>query len=476
MRTATTGTRRRVRALVVVAAAAALALAAPTPGIASPASAAPPAPAPGPAVDEIVSSATMRQVANLPKQDPFTGPTSFGTDLAFQGDLAYVGNYDGFVVYDVKNPKRPQVVSQVLCPGSQNDVSVSGDLLFLSTDSQWADDSCSGTPATDPADYWEGIKVFDVSDPAAPRYVAAVETDCGSHTHTLVPDDAGGSLFLYVSSYDVNPILPGCAGPHDQISIIEVPIADPAAAAVVAEPVLFPDGGNPGPGSDTTTGCHDITVYPSKDLAAGACMGDGILMDISDRTAPRVIERVRDDTNFAFWHSATFNNAGTKVVFTDELGGGGAATCTEAVGPERGANGIYDIAGEGDDRTLEFAAYYKIPRLQTVNENCVAHNGSLIPVAGRDIMVQAWYQGGVSVWDFTDSTAPVELGFWERGPLSDTGLVLGGAWSAYWYDGHIFSSDIRKGLDVLQINDPAVNKARGVRFDVFNAQTQPSYR
>lgn len=456
-----------------MAGAAALALAAPAPGWAGPP--APPAPVGGPGVDEIVSSPNMRQLANIPKQDPFAGPNSFGTDMAFSGDLAYVGNYDGFVVYDVKNPRKPTIVSQVLCPGSQNDVSVSGDLLFLSTDSRWTDDSCSGTRATSTTDYWEGIKVFDVSDPAAPEYVAAVETDCGSHTHTLVPDTTGESVYLYVSSYDVNPALSDCAGPHDKISIVEVPLGDPAAAAIVAEPVLFPDGGNPGPGSDTTRGCHDITVYPTRNLAAGACMGDGILMDISDREAPRVIERVRDDENFAFWHSATFNDTGTKVVFTDELGGGGAATCTAAVGPNRGANGIYDITGAGDERSLEFASYYKIPRLQSQTENCVAHNGSLIPVAGRDIMVQAWYQGGVSVWDFTDSANPVEIGFWERGPLSNERLVLGGAWSAYWYNGHIFSSDIQKGLDVLEINDPAVNQARGVRFDVFNAQTQPTY-
>lgn len=477
------------RASVVVGAVVAMALAVPGTGLAGPAPGVLAGQAPGvaepaaggPAVDETVSSDHIRQLANIPKQDPFSGEDSYGTDIAFQGDLAYVGNYDGFVVYDVGDPAAPTIVSQVLCPGSQNDVSVTGDLLFLSTDSQWADDGCAGTPATDPEDYWEGIKIFDVSDPAAPAYVAAVETDCGSHTHTLVPDATGESVFLYVSSYDVSRFLERCGRPHDKISIVEVPLADPAAAAVVAEPVLFPDGGNPGPGSDTTTGCHDITVHPALDLAAGACMGDGILMDISDRTAPRVIERVRDDVNFAFWHSATFDAAGTKVVFTDELGGGGAATCTAEIGPERGANGIYEITGEGDDRTLEFASYYKIPRPQTATENCVAHNGSLIPVPGRDIMVQAWYQGGVSVWEFTDSADPVELGFWDRGPLSDTDLVVGGSWSAYWYNGAIFSSDIQKGLDVLEIDgpvfdDPAFDAARDVRFDVFNAQSQPTPR
>ncbi|MCY7342181.1 MAG: hypothetical protein LH603_10145 [Pseudonocardia sp.] len=439
---------------------------------------APPAQAGAPGVDEIVSSANMRQLANIPKQAPFDGPNSFGTDAAFQGNLAFVGNYDGFVVYDIKNPRKPKIVSQVLCPGSQNDVSISGNLLFLSTDSRWSDDSCTATPQNSPAlPYWEGIKIFDVSDPANPRYVKAVETDCGSHTHTLVPGKDGKSVYLYVSSYAPNVALADCQPPHDKISIVEVPVGNPAAAAVVAEPVLFPDGGNVGGGvRSATSGCHDITAYPSKDIAAGACMGDGVLFDISDRVAPRVIERVQDNVNFAFWHSATFNNEGTKVVFTDELGGGGAPTCNAATGPLRGADGIYDITGSGDDRALTFRSYFKIPRVQADTENCVAHNGSLIPVRGKDIMVQAWYQGGISVWDFTDSAKPVEIGYWERGPLSKESLVLGGSWSAYWYNGYIYSSDIQKGLDILRIVDSRLAGAGAVRFDELNVQTQPSYR
>jgi hypothetical protein len=451
-------------------------------GLATPAAGAPP-PDPGsgeiPGVDEIVSSKNMRQIAHVPKQPPFTGEGSFATDIAFQGDLAYVGNYDGFVIYDIKNPRRPQIVAQVLCPGGQNDVSVAGDLLFLSTDSRRTDNTCTSAPSEDPVNYWEGIKVFDVSDPASPHYVTAVETDCGSHTHTLVPGDKD-TVYLYVSSYSPSPQLAGCRPPHDKISVVEVPLSDPASTRVVAEPVLFPEGGNPGSGTDqgisTTTGCHDITVYPSKDIAAGACMGDGILMDISDPVAPRVIERVQDDVNFAFWHSATFNSDATKVVFTDELGGGLGATCNAAVGPTRGADGIYDIVGSGKDLRLEFRSYFKIPREQADTENCVAHNGSLIPVKGRDIMVQAWYQGGVSVWDFTDSANPEEIGYWERGPLSNEELVVGGSWSAYWYNGYIYSSDIQKGLDVLEIRDPRVAGAERVQLDVLNVQTQPSYR
>jgi hypothetical protein len=429
-----------------------------------------------PGVGEIVSTRNIRQLANVPKQRGFEGENSLGTDIAFSGDFAFVGNYDGFTVYNIRNPRRPSIVSQVSCPGAQNDVTVSGNLLFLSTDARRSDDTCNSTAATSTTDYWEGIKVFDVTDPRNPRYVKAVETDCGSHTHTLVPDKAGQVDYLYVSSYSPNPQLADCQPPHDKISIVEVPKADPAAARIVAEPVLFSDGGNPGtPTTSATSGCHDITAYPEKDLAAGACMGDGVLLDISDRLAPRVINRVRDDVNFAFWHSATFNNEGTKVVFTDELGGGGAAVCNPAIGPTRGADGIYDITGTGDARQLVFRSYFKIPRAQADTENCVAHNGSLIPVEGRDVMVQAWYQGGISVWDFTDSANPVEIAYWDRGPLSNERLVLGGSWSAYWYNGAIYSSDIQKGLDVLRVTDPRLGDARSVRIQELNVQTQPSY-
>nr|WP_240687362.1 hypothetical protein [Amycolatopsis suaedae] len=435
-----------------------------------------------PPVDAIVSSPNISQIANIPKQAPFNTQSAFGTDIAFTKGHAIVGNYDGFVIYDVKNPRKPEIVSQVLCPGSQNDVSVSGNLLFLSTDTPRSDDSCTSQPkpGQDPT-AWEGIKVFDISDLAHPKYVSAVRTDCGSHTHTLLPDEASKSLYLYISSYAPAPELPHCQPPHDKVSIVKIPTDDPAKAALVATPVLFPDGGNVGGTNpdgtrrSATTGCHDLTSYPDKNLMAGACMGDGVLIDISDRLKPRVIERVQDNVNFAFWHSATFNNEGTKVIFTDELGGGGLATCLPKFGPNRGADGIYDITGSGDDRKLEFRSYFKIPRENAATENCVAHNGSLIPVQGRDIMVQAWYQGGVSVWDFTDSANPQEIAFWERGPLSATQNITGGSWSAYYYNGYIYSSDIQKGLDVLDLRDRRTNPAKGVRFDEFNPQTQPHY-
>lgn len=443
--------------------------------------AAAPASADIPGVDEIAKSANIKHLANIPKQGDFASVTSYNSDLAFKGHYAIAGNYNGFVVYDIRTPSKPSIVSQVLCPGSQNDVSVAGDLLFLSTDSSRNNDSCQSTPQSATIkESWEGIKIFDISDVRNPRYIKSVETKCGSHTHTLVPGKHR-TVYLYVSSYFPDKTFPDCQPPHDQISIIKVPMKNPTAAAVVAEPVLFPDGGNPGDGlpypdgTRDTTGCHDLTAYPEKKIMAGACMGDGVLFDISDPLEPRTIVSVRDDENFAFWHSATFNNAGNKIVFTDELGGGGAATCNSTIGPNKGADAIYDIVGKGNRRTLRFGSYYKIPRANADTENCVAHNGSLIPVKGRDVMVQAWYQGGLSVWDFTDSRRPKEIAFFERGPYSDTQLISSGPWSAYYYNGNIFANDIQKGLDVLEINDRRTDKAKRVRLDLLNVQSQPDY-
>ncbi|MFE1439123.1 LVIVD repeat-containing protein [Streptomyces sp. NPDC058739] len=432
-----------------------------------------------PGQDEIVHSANITHVANVPK-DLVKGTNS---DLAFQGRYAFAGNYDGFRIFDISDPKAPRTVAQVLCPGSQNDISVSGNLLFLSTDSSRSDSSCNSTtqPATEKSS-WEGMKVFDISDKANPKYVAAVETACGSHTHTLVPERR--NVYVYVSSYSPNATYPDCQPPHDGISVIKVPRNAPEKAAVVGFPVLFPGegpdgGGNPGgptnPGVSKTTGCHDITVLPSKDLAAGACMGDGILFSIEDPENPKVIDRVQDNVNFAFWHSATFNLKANKVVFTDELGGGVGATCNEATGAQRGADGIYDIVGRGDHRKLVFRSYFKIPRMQAATENCVAHNGSLIPVKGKDIMVQAWYQGGVSLWDFTDSADPKEIGYFERGPLSTQQLTVGGTWSAYYYNGYIYSNDMAKGFDVLRVSDKLTDPARRIHLRELNVQTQPDY-
>jgi hypothetical protein len=415
------------------------------------------------APDQIGYSKNIKHMSNTPLAGDFALPGAFGTDLAFQDDRAYVGNYNGFAIYDISDAGAPEVIAQVNCPGSQNDISVRGDLVYLSTDSSRNDDSCSSVgQSAAVASSWEGIKIFDVSDVSNPQYIKSVETKCGSHTHTVVPGEDAD--YLYVSSYGPNNAFPDCQRPHDLISIVKVPHGNPTAASVIATPVLFPDGGN-----TNTAGCHDITAYPSKNIAAGACMGDGIIMDITDPEDPQVIETVRD-TNFAFWHSATFNSDGSKVIFTDELGGGAGATCNPTNYNMRGANAIYDLSAGND---LTFKSYFKIDRHQNSTENCVAHNGSIIPVDGRDVMVQSWYQGGVSLWEFTDSMNPKELDYFERGPLSPT--TLGGTWSAYYYNGFVYSSDITKGLDVLMLKDPTLRKANSVRLGEFNAQTQPVY-
>ncbi|TMR07895.1 hypothetical protein ETD86_50125, partial [Nonomuraea turkmeniaca] len=402
-------------------------------------------------------------------------PATINTDIAFQDGYAYVGNYGGFSIYDIRDPKKATVVSSVVCPGSQMDVSVYGNLLFAAVDSSRNNDSCNSTGLTaDHKEAWEGVRIFDVSDKANPKYIKSVETNCGSHTLTLVPGKGGDkhrNVYVYVSSYLPAANFPDCLPPHDKISIIKVPLKDPAAAAVAATPVVFPDGGNETqPGLLLPTqGCHDITAYAERDIAAGACMGDGVLFDISDRLNPKITARTTDP-NFAFWHSATFSNDARKVVFTDELGGGGAATCNEATGPNKGADAIYEIV-KGQ---LVFKSYFKISRHQADSENCVAHNGSLIPVKGRDIMVQAWYMGGLSIWDFTDSANPKEIGYFERGPRAAGGG--GGIWSAYYYNGYIYGADFHAGFDIVKISDPLTDSARHVRFDRLNVQTQERYR
>jgi hypothetical protein len=423
---------------------------------------------------------------------------------------------------DVADPER--LVTTVNCPGNQSDVSVEGDLLFLSVQTyNTSFDDCS-TAANATNEPFAGMRVFDISDEARPVQVAAVQTCRGSHTHTYVPDPAGESAFLYVSG--TSPVRSdgpgeelGCVTAASgeepvegdarwRIDIVEVPLDAPQDAALLDDgPRLFVEGDRidglqqapPAPyhpsGPDhrrngiwspapVTDACHDITAYAEIGLAAGACEGNGLLIDITDPRNPQRAAAVADD-NFAYWHSATFNNDGTKVVFTDEWGGGGQGFCTEDERPEWGANGIYDIV-EGDDGSvaLELASYYKIPPDQEWNEICVAHNGNLIPVPGRDVMVQAWYQGGMTVFDFTDSANPVELAWFDRGPIQtdpDGPQQRGGFWSTYWYDGLIYGTDITRGFDVLgltgddELTQNELDAAISVREDQVNPQTQARY-
>jgi hypothetical protein len=393
---------------------------------------------------------------------------NFTTDMAFWGSYAMVGNYDGFQIVDISNPSAPTRVSESRCPGSQNDISVFRNLIVTSTDSVRTDDGCASTAgnASLPSS-WEGLRIWDWSNPAAPVYVKSVKTDCGSHTHTTIPDEANNRLIVYVSSYSPSATSLNCLPPHDKISVVEIPLDNPSGARVLSEPVLFPTGGQA-----STSGCHDITAYPAIGLAAGACMGEGILIDIRDPETPKVVATMTDP-NFAFWHSATFSDDGDVVMFTDELGGGTAARCRETDAGNKGADAFYDISNPA---APVFKGYFKIQNLKTGRyqssaENCVSHNGSLLPSkSGRDLMVQAWYQGGTSVIDFTDPAKPREIGFFDRGPVGTSTSQTGGHWSSYWYNGRIYGSEIARGLDVLNLSG-ALDDG-GARVPYFNAQTQ----
>jgi hypothetical protein len=441
---------------------------------------------------------------NSPQNDPRrANRLSFAnSDLAFRGNQLVMGSFHGFNTYDIENTKKPRLIGSVVCPGGQGDVSIHGNLLFMSVEQTRGRLDCGtqGVPEKVSPERFRGIRIFDISDVKKPKQIAAVQTCRGSHTHTLVTDpDDKANLYVYgsgTSSVRSPEELAECSGKDPKedpntslfsIDVIQVPLAAPETAKIVNRPRIFADpktgaisglwqGGDHGPGtqrSRMTNQCHDITVFPEVGLAAGACSGNGILMDISDPVHPVRLDHVVDKS-FAYWHSATFNNDGTKVVFTDEWGGGTRPRCRATDPPTWGGDAIFDVV----DRKLQFASYYKLPAPQTEQENCVAHNGSIIPVPGRDIMVQGWYQGGVSVFDFTDSANPVEIAFFDRGPLDAKQLITGGYWSTYWYNGHIYGSEIARGVDVFRLTPSEylskneIDAAMMVRSQVFNAQEQ----
>jgi hypothetical protein len=513
----------------------------------------------------------MRVVSTTPPPRAFIGHTN--SDLAFTGNYAIQGNYNGFQIWDISDPSRPELVNGYVCPASQSDVSVYQNLLFVSGEGLGGRLDCGteGVRTAVSAERLRGIRIFDISDIRNPRYIANVQTCRGSHTHTVLEDPRDReNIYIYVSgSAPVRPAeeLPGCVSamptedPNSalfRIEVIRVPLANPQAAAIVSSPRIFeglaapprhglapeeraalesaqargefvveiegsvarinertttalldsivrarggsgrptaqdsatlrgnlqaiinrmvtaqlgPEDQRPGP-----TQCHDITVYPAIGLAGGACEGYGLLLDITDPVNPRRIDAVAD-SNFAYWHSATFNNDGTTVLFSDEWGGGGQPKCRASDPMEWGANAIFTL---DENRRMRFRSYYKMPAAQTAVENCVAHNGSLIPIPGRDIMVQSWYQGGVSIFEFTDAANPVEIAFHDRGPSDADRIGDGGTWSAYWYNGVIVSSEMARGLDIFElvpsgfISQNEIDAAKSVRLTHFNAQGQPRF-
>ncbi|HCC27027.1 MAG TPA: DUF305 domain-containing protein, partial [Erythrobacter sp.] len=419
------------------------------------------------------------------------------TDMAFSGDLLVAGNYHGFNVYRLGDDGIPQLASSIVCPGGQGDVSIAGDLLLMSVQDSRARKDCGlqGIESNISDERFRGLRIFDISDVTRPRQVGQVQTCRGSHTHSIVSAD-DQRLVVYNSGTSYvrdDRELPGCferGGDNTalfSIDVIEIPLADPAAARIVDSPRIFAQdgriaglwrGGDHGEGTQetrVTDQCHDITVFPSLNLAAGACSGNGIILDIADPLAPKRLDDVTD-TGFAYWHSATFNNDGTKVLFTDEWGGGGRPRCQAGDPMTWGANAIYAI----EDGKLAFRSLYKLPAPQSDVENCVAHNGSIIPVPGRDIFVQAWYQGGISVIDFTDAENPFEIAYFDRGPVDADQLITGGYWSAYWYNGRIYATEISRGLDVFALSPSEfltaeeIAAAEAAQYDggVFNPQTQ----
>ncbi len=424
------------------------------------------------------------------------------TDMAFSGDILVAGSYHGFNAYRLGGDGMPKLVSSTVCPGGQGDVSIVGDLLFMSVQDSRARVDCGlgGVAERVSEERFRGLRIFDISDITRPVQVGQVQTCRGSHTHSVVSADER-RIVVYNSGTSYirpNEELAGCfetSGDNTalfSIDVIEVPVADPAAARITSSARVFAEddriaglwlGGDHGltetggPTQETriTDHCHDITVFPSKQIAAGACSGNGIVLDISDPLNPKRIDDVTE-TGFAYWHSATFNNDGTKVLFTDEWGGGGRPRCQAGDPMNWGANAIYEI----EDGKLEFRSLYKLPAPQTDKENCVAHNGSIVPVPGRDIFVQAWYQGGISVIDFTDAANPVEIAYFDRGPVDEDQLITGGYWSAYWYKGRIYATEIARGLDVfalepsefLTAEEIAAAEAAEYPGDVFNPQTQ----
>jgi len=466
---------------------------------------------------------------------PQGNPNQYGStnsDMAFSGNHLFVGNYNGINTYDIDNPGKVKLRTSLVCPGGQGDVSVYGHLMFMSAEAVNGRTDCgttgiplpagyvepAPTPAPPPApgeapgrprrpppppspDRFRGVRIFDISDIGNPKQVAAVQSCRGSHTHTLVLDPKDKeNVYIYISGTGQvrqSEELAGCSGeapdkdPNTslfRIDIIKVPLAHPEQAKIVSQPRIFADaktgaldglwkGGKHGENTQTTSAtnqCHDITVYSAMGLAAGACSGNGILLDIKDVTKPVRIDAV-SDPNYAFWHSANFNNAGTKVLFTDEWGGGGQPRCRVTDPMNWGADAIFELK----NRKLTLESYYKMPAPQTEFENCVAHNGSLVPVPGRDILVQSWYQGGISMVDFTDATHPYEIAYFDRGPIDPGHRNTGGMWSTYWYNGYIYSSEITRGVDVLKmvpskfITQAEIDAANQVHFDELNVQNQP---
>ncbi len=474
-----------------------------------------------------VAAKNMRLVSNTPKAAPFdstAGLTFANSDLAFGGKYVYQGNFAGFSIWDVSNPASPQLMSTVPCITSQGDPTIVGNLLFVSAEGAGNRNDCGKGGVKDPSEHMAGVRIFDVGDPARPRLVKNVQTCKGSHTHTMLPSPKDKNiLYIYVSGSQgarPNTEVKDCkegTDPADEtnslfrLDVIKVDIRNPEKAEVVTGARLFTgldaapraasrtprtrvaNAGTPAPMPTGPRNCHDVTIYPAAKLLAGACGSYGLLVDVSNPEKPIRLD-ARSDTNFSLWHTAVFSNDGKKVVFTDEWGGGTSPMCQQNSMLEMGGNTILSI---DKDKKYKQHAYFKIPSAQTAEENCVSHNGGLIPVPGRDIMVQGWYQGGVSVMDFTNADKPTELAYFDRGPVDpapgvDVPLTLqqqqaggrgrstiAGSWGAYYWNGYIYSSEMARGFDIMELEPSEhlskneIEAAKLVQFKEYNPQSQP---
>lgn len=478
--------------------------------------------------DAGVAMEGVRVLGMAPKVAEFdttAGLTFVNSDLAFGGNYVYQGNFAGFIIWDVSNPAKPVQVSVVSCITSQGDPSIYRNLLFISAEGAGNRNDCAKGGVKDPKDHMAGVRIYDVADPKNPRLVKNVQTCKGSHTHTIVPSKKDKDvIYIYVSgNQGARPEieLAGCNNGDDpadpknslfQLDVIKVPLKSPEKAEVITGARIFTDmtpaprragagAGRGGRGGATPAtppravgprNCHDVTAYPEVNLLAGACASYGLLVDISNPEKPVRLDAVAD-TNFSLWHTAVFSNDGGKIVFTDEWGGGTSPMCQASSMMEMGGNTTLTI--NKSTKKLKQGAYFKIPTAQTAQENCVSHNGGLIPVPGRDVMVQGWYQGGVDVIDFTDPDKPFEIAFFDRGPIDAPPLVdagpgstaqqapqrgtIGGSWGAYYYNGAIYSSEMARGMDILELTPTAnlsaneIAAAKLVRFEQYNPQSQP---
>ena len=482
-------------------------------------------------LDAETAAKNMRLVSFSPKPAEFDttrGLTFVNSDLAFGGKYVYQGNFAGFTIWDISNPAGPVLASVVPCITSQGDPSIYGNLLFISAEGGGNRNDCGKGGVKEPKDHMAGVRIFDVSNPKKPKLVKNVQTCKGSHTHTIVPSKKDkGVIYLYVSgSQGARPEteLAGCKEGTDaadesnslyRLDVIKVTLAHPEKAEVVTGARIFTGldpapraagraergGGRPGadpnapPAPTGPRNCHDVTAYPDKNLLAGACGSYGLLVDISNPEKPVRLD-AQADTNFSLWHTAVFSNDGKKVVFTDEWGGGTSPMCQKSSMLEMGGNTILTVDDKGKYKQH---SYFKIPSSQTAQENCVSHNGGLIPVPGRDIMVQGWYQGGVDVMEFTDPDHPQELAYFDRGSIdpapggSDVPVApattapgggrgrgtIGGSWGAYYWNGMIYSSELDRGFDVMEltpsdkISANEIAAAKLVTFKQYNPQSQP---